>query len=715
MLNVSDQRMKDAILRAENLLTKMSLTEKIGQLSQFGTSIYHDRVEYFPDHYEDGRIGAYLTVSGAKIVNKLQKDCKEKFPTYIPLLFGHDVIHGYRTTMPTPLAQSCSWKPEAALKGAEIAAKEAYVAGLRWTFSPMVDIARDPRWGRIVEGYGEDPYLCSRFAEATVKGYQGDEIGEKYHILACMKHFIAYGAGVGGRDYNEADMSMQTLFDIYLPSFQAGIDAGAATVMSSFNSLNGVPCSGSKYLLSDVLRDKCGFEGFVVSDAGSVHELVPHAYAEDWKDAAYKGFSAGVDMLMSGDLYNDYIPQLVEEGKITEQEIDEAVLRILTAKILLGLFENPYIDESEEEKFFFCDEHIDASREIAKECIVLLENNGILPLKENNRVALIGPIADDREHVLGTWACKKDPERTVSILDGLKKAGMNVAYAKGCDIHKGSEGDIQEAVNIAVESDVAIVALGESFEMSGEAYSRTELTLPDIQRKLLNAVIETGVPVVLLISAGRPIVVEEFREKVAALAYIWQLGTATGDAVADVLTGQCDVSGRLSVSVPKAVGQVPVYYNHPSTGRPALGKTRFEVGYMDMDAYARYPFGYGLSYTAFVFSNLTLSGDEMSVDGSITVTCQVTNIGERAGKTVAQLYVRDLVASRVRPIKELKGFEKISLEAGETGTVSFVLQAKDLAFHNDKLEKVVEPGVFQVWVGEHSADECNRGEFYVVE
>lgn len=713
MLNVSKERMQEVMSRAEEIISKLTLTEKIGQLSQFGTSIYEDRIEYYFDHYESGKIGSYLTVSGAKVTNMLQKECAERFPTHIPILFGDDVIHGYRTTMPTPLAQSCSWNPMAAEKGAEVAAKEAYVAGVRWTFAPMVDIARDPRWGRIVEGYGEDPYLCSRFSEATVRGYQGEEIGEKYRVLACMKHFIGYGNCVGGRDYNEVEMSPQTLMDVYLPPFQAGIDAGVATVMSGFHSLNGVPCTGSKYLLTDILRDKCGFDGFVVSDAGSVDQLIPHGYAEDYEDAAYKGFTAGVNMLMAGDLYNDNLPKFIEEGRITEADIDNALLPILASKILLGLFENPYVDESEEEQVFFCDEHIAVSRETGRECIVLLENNGALPLESEKKISLIGPLADDREHVLGTWACQKDTSKTISILDGFKNAGVPVTYAKGCDINDGDESEINKAVKAAKESDIAVVVLGESFDMSGEAKSRTELALPDIQLKLLNAVIETGTPVVLLISAGRPIVVEDFREKVSALAYIWQLGTATGDAVADVLLGAYDASGRLSVSVPRCVGQVPVYYNRPNTGKPYKGEVWYEMCYIDESIYPRYPFGYGLSYTDFEYSNLVLSDSVMTAGGRIDITCQVANRGKREGQTVVQLYVRDLVGSCVRPVKELKGFEKISLKAGETCTVRFTLDASALAFHNEKLEKVIEPGQFQLWVGQHSNDEELTTQFSV--
>lgn len=713
MKGISKERFEKATADAKELLEKLTLTEKIGQLSQFGTSIYEDRVEYYFDHYAEGKVGSYLTIGGADVTNMLQKECKERFRIPIPLLFAEDVIHGYHTTMPTPLAQSCSWNPQAAKEGARVAAKEAYSAGVHWTFSPMVDIARDPRWGRIVEGYGEDTYLCSRFSEATVEGYQGDEIGEKYRLLACMKHFVGYGNCVGGRDYNEVEMSPQTLRNVYLPPFQAGIDAGAATVMSGFHSLNGVPCTGSRYLLKDVLRDECGFEGFVISDAGSVDQLVPHGYAKDYEESAYKGFTAGVDMLMAGDLYNDNLPKFIEEGKITEEDIDTAVLPILTYKFLLGLFEDPYVDESEEEKFAFCDEHVQVSREIGRECIVLLENNGILPLAKEQKVALIGPLADDKEHVLGTWACKKDPAHTVSIREGLEKAGVQVTYAKGCEILTGKEAQLQEAVKAAKESDVAVVVLGESFEMSGEAKSRSNLTLPAVQQALLEQIIETGTPVVLLISAGRPIVVETFREKVAALSYIWQLGTATGDAVADVLLGAYDTSGRLSVSVPRSVGQVPLYYNHPNTGKPYKGEVWYETCYIDESIYPRYPFGYGLSYTTFELSDLNISEKKISADGKITASCKVTNTGERPGQTVLQLYVRDLVGSCVRPVKELKGFEKITLEPKESTVVTFQLPASELAFYNEQNQKVVEPGEFCLWIGQNSDDETLKADFTV--
>ncbi len=673
-------------MKLQELISKMSLKEKIGQLSQFGTSIYKDEVAYYEDHYDEGQIGSYLTVSGAKIVNTLQKECKDKFPTYIPLLFAEDVIHGYKTTMPIPLAQSCSWNPEAAKKGAKVAAKEAAAAGIRWTFSPMVDIARDPRWGRIAEGYGEDTYLCSQFAKATVEGYQEE------HVMACMKHFIGYGACMGGRDYGEAEMSNQTLYDTYLPPFQAGIDAGVASVMTAFHSLNGVPCTGSKFLLRDVLREKCGFEGIIISDAGAVNELVLHGYAEDWKDAAYKGFKAGVNVLMSGDLYNDYLPELIEEGKITEEEIDEALLPVLEWKLRMGLFENPYVDEALEQELFFCKEHIDISREMGRECIVLLENDGILPFAKQ-KVALVGPYADDKDHVLGTWACKKDPIHTVSIREGLLHAGVDLGTVE--------------------DSDVILVVLGEDSDQSGEAKSKTDLHLERSQQELLEEMIQTGKPVVLLISAGRPLIVEPYRDKVAALAYIWQLGTATGDAVADVLTGVVDASGRLSVSVPRSVGQLPMYYNHPSTGRPYKGESWIETRYIDESPLPSYPFGYGLSYTEFQYSDLTLSAEKMSPEGEITVSCLISNVGERPGQTVAQLYIRDLVGSVVRPIKELKQFQKISLVAGESKEVSFVLSAEELAFHNERLERKVEAGEFHVWIGEHSDDDGRKKSFWI--
>ena len=713
MLKVSKERLNTAEKQAKKLLETLSLTEKIGQLTQFGTSLYNDEVRYFLDHYEEGKIGSYLTVRSAAVTNKLQKECKEKFPTHIPLLFADDTIHGYKTIMPDPLAQSCTWEPEKAEQCARVAAKEAYIGGLRWTFSPMVDIARDPRWGRIVEGYGEDPYLCSKFSAATVEGYQGNELGEKYHIMACMKHFVGYGACLGGRDYAEVDMSLQTLHDVYLPSFKAGIEAGAATVMSAFNSLNGVPCTANKYLLQDVLRKEYGFDGFVVSDAGSVHELAVHGYAEDTPDAALKAMKAGVNMLMTGDLFNDNLPKFIEEGKLSEEDIDKAVLPILTMKYLMGLFENPFVDESEEE-IFYCDEHRAVGREVARECVVLLENNGILPLTAEKSVALIGPKADNGYDVLGCWTSFLEEDKTVTLRKALENRGIKVNYAKGSDFLENTQQEIEEAVEAAKKSDVAVLVLGEHRQMNGEGRSRSSLEIPEAQQEVLDAIIKTGKPVVLLISAGRPIIVEKYIDKVAAIAYVWQLGTEFGNAVADVIYGDCDTSGRLTVSVPRSEGQLPVYYNHLNGGRPYIGVNWYESQYIDLTPLPRYPFGYGKSYTEYEYSNLKLSSDKMEKDGKITATFTVKNIGKRKGKTTAQLYVRDLVGSVVRPVKELKGFEKIELNPNEEATISITLNASDLAFHNDKMEYVVESGKFNLWIGQNSSDETLCAEFAVV-
>lgn len=714
MLNVTPEKLDAAVKRAEEIIKGLTLAEKSGQLSQFGTSIYNDEVHCFEDHYEKGTIGSYLTVGGAEVTNRLQKECKEKFPTHIPILFADDVIHGYKTIFPTPFAQSASWEPEAAKKGAEVAAKEASCAGIRWTFSPMVDIARDPRWGRIVEGYGEDTYLCSKFSEAVVKGYQGEEIGEKDKVLACMKHFIGYGACVGGRDYDAVDMSLNTLYDVYLPPFKAGIDAGAATVMSAFHTFNGVPCTGNKFLLTDVLRGMLKFDGFVISDAGSVWEMKTHGFVENLYDSSKEALQAGLSILMAGDQFNDHIPELIKNGDITEEQIDKALLPVITLKILLGVFEDPFVDPKGEE-CFFCDEHRAAAREMAVKCPVMLENKGSLPLDISKKYALIGPLVDDKENVLGPWALKKEIETTVTIKEGFKNAGIKFSYAKGSDFLENNEQDIADAVECAKNCDAVILVLGEKEEMSGEAKSRVHLRIPDAQIELFNKVAEVGKPIILLISAGRPIIVEEFKDRCDSIVYIWQLGTETGNALADLLLGKHDMSGRLTASVPYHEGQLPVYYNKNHTGRPALGKVWYETGYKDMTTDAAYTFGYGLSYTEFEYSDLTLSATEMKKDGSIEVCCKIKNVGKRGGYTVAQLYIRDLVASCVRPIKELKGFEKLYLEAGQERVVKFTLNADDLAFHNQKLERVVEPGKFNMWVAKDSADNTLKAEFSVVE
>ncbi len=709
--------------RAEQKLKSMNLTEKIGQLSQFGSSIYSKDEKYFEDHFENGKIGAYLTIKGAEKTNRIQKQLLSKMKNPIPALFGDDVIHGFKTVFPTPLAQSCSWNPELTKRTCEIAAKECYRAGIKWTFSPMVDIARDPRWGRVMEGYGEDTYLCSRFAEAAVKGYQGDgETIEKDHVYACMKHFIAYGACIGGRDYNSSDMSLPTLLEVYLPPFEAGLRAGAATFMTSFEDLNGVPATGNKYLLTDLLRNELGFCGFVVSDAGAVKELVPHGYAEDLKDAAYKAFDAGCDVVMTGDPYNDNLPALLEEGKLTIEQIDTSVRRVLTLKYLCGLMDEPTVDEAGEE-CFFCEEHMSVARKAAQECAVLLENNGILPLKNNvKKIALIGALAgeDSKEHIIGNWAFSSDNEHTVSIEEGLLSAlegKTEITYSYGCSLSDGNENDditIANAVENAKSADVAICVLGEDVDSSGEAASFTNLHLQARQEELLDKIIATGTPVILLISSGRPLILTDYAKKVSALMLIWQMGSQAGNAVADLLTGKISPSGHLTLSHPVCEAQIPIYYNHNNTGRPALGQRIFEAKYRDCPIDPLYSFGYGLSYTQFEYSDIRLSSNTMPTDGEIDITLKLKNVGEYGAAAVVQLYIRDLVGCRVRPVKELKGFKKIFLNVGEEKEITLKLPAKSLEFRDAHANRVIETGKFKLWIAEHSLDEKYEFDFEIV-
>ncbi len=715
---------KEAQERAEELLKKMTLTEKTGQLSQFGTSIYSDDENTFSDHFAEGKVGSYLTIKGASHTNSIQRDLLKATRLPIPALFADDVIHGYRTTFPTPLAQSCSWNHEITRKTCEISAKEAYRAGIKWTFSPMVDIARDPRWGRIMEGYGEDTYLCSRFSEAAVRGYQGDgdTIG-KDHVYACMKHYVAYGACIGGRDYNTSDISLQTLHDVYLPPFKAGIDAGAATVMASFQDVNGVPSTGNKYLLTDVLRDELGFKGFVVSDAGGVVELIPHGFAEDLKDAVRLAFDAGCDMIMAGDPYNDFLPKLIDEGKIAIEQVDRAVLSILTVKYLCGLMDEPLVDEDGED-CFFCEEHMNVARIAAQESAVLLENDGILPLSPEKyagkRVALIGSLAgyDGKVHLLGGWSCLSEHNHTVSIEEGLREAlkDSEIVYSRGCGITASDDDNITiaEAIKASAECDVIIAVVGEEAGMSGEANSRSDITIPGNQNELIEALISTGKPVVLLVASGRPLILTPYKDKVSALMLIWQMGSSAGHAVADILTGGVSPSGHLTTSLPVCTGQIPIYYNHTNTGRPALGRWPFESKYRDCQIPPLYPFGYGKSYTTFSYENITVSDNKMKKDGKLTVTLTVHNTGDFDGATVVQLYVRDLVGSCVRPVKELKGFEKVFLKSGESTNVTLTLSASDMAFHNFSMEKIIEAGKCKLWIGQSSDDEAFEFDFEII-
>ena len=700
--------------RAAELLSKMSLTEKIGQLSQFGTSIYSDDHKAFEDHFEEGKIGSYLTIRDRKRINEIQKELVEKSPNHIPAIFADDVIHGYKTTFPIPLAQSCAWDEKLVEEGCAVSAKEAYRDGIRWTFAPMVDIARDPRWGRILEGYGEDTYLCRRMARAAVRGYQG-KAGEKDKLLACMKHFIAYGAVVGGKDYNSVDMSEEQLRDFYLPPFEDGIAEGAATVMTAFNDLNGVPSTANKKMLTDVLRGEMGFKGFVVSDDGAVEELVNHGYAENDGDAGKKAFNAGTDMLMSGDIYNDNFPEFVKNGEISEEKINESVLKILTFKYLLGLMEDWKVDENEDTTFF-APEHLAKAKDAAEKTFVLLENDGVLPIKNARKIALVGPMARNRRNVMGPWECVGEEERTVTVEEGLKKkfASSEIICADGCDCETDDMSHIKEAVKAAKKADVVIIAAGLRHGTCGEAASMTRLRLSLPQEKLIDEISKLGKPTVLLIFGGRPLVLTEYKDKVNAMMMAWYPGTETGSAVATVLSGEKSPSGRLTTSFPVTEGQIPVNYNFFPTGRPAIGVQRFEAKYNDCPIEPLYTFGYGKTYTEFRYSDISLSETKIKENGKTDVTLTVENVGKYDAYEVVQLYIRDLVASRVRPVKELKGFCKVFVPAGKKEKVKITLEAKELAFCNSEMKKVVEKGKFKLWVAKNALDNSNEFNFEIV-
>ena len=700
--------------RAAELLSKMSLTEKIGQLSQFGTSIYSDDHKAFEDHFEEGKIGSYLTIRDRKRINEIQKELVEKSPNHIPAIFADDVVHGYKTTFPIPLAQSCAWDEKLVEEGCAVSAKEAYRDGIRWTFAPMVDIARDPRWGRILEGYGEDTFLCRRLARAAVRGYQGN-IGEKDKLLACMKHFIAYGAVVGGKDYNSVDMSEEQLRDFYLPPFEDGIDEGAATVMTSFNDLNGVPSTANKKMLTDVLRGEMGFKGFVVSDDGAVEELVNHGYAENDGDAGKKAFNAGTDMLMSGDIYNDNFPEFVKNGEISEEKINESVLKILTFKYLLGLMDDWKVDENQDTAFF-APEHLEKAKDAAEKTFVLLENDGVLPIKNAKKIALVGPMARNKRDVMGPWECVGEEERTVTVEEGLKKkfSASEIICADGCDCETDDMSHIVEAVAAAKNADVVIVAAGLRHGTCGEAASMTRLRLSLPQEKLIDEISKLGKPTVLLIFGGRPLVLTEYKDKVNAIMMAWYPGTETGSAVATVLSGEKSPSGRLTTSFPVTEGQIPVNYNFFPTGRPAIGVQRFEAKYNDCPIEPLYTFGYGKTYTEFRYSDISLSETKIKEDGKIDVTLTVENVGNYDAYEVVQLYIRDLVASRVRPVKELKGFAKVFVKAGKKEKVKITLEAKELAFCSPEMKKVVEKGKFKLWVAKNALDNSNEFNFEII-
>ena len=705
----------------------MTIEEKIGQLNQYtGDNQATGPITINPNKQNEikqGLIGSMLNVVGSKYTRGYQELAMQS-RLKIPLLFGQDVIHGYKTTFPLPLAEAASWDLEAIELGARVAATEAAASGIHWTFAPMVDIGRDPRWGRVMEGAGEDTYLGSKIAYARVKGFQGNKLGELNSVMACVKHFAAYGAGVGGRDYNSVDMSERMLLETYLPPFKAALDAGAATFMNSFNDINGIPATGNAHLQRDILKGKWNFQGFVVSDWGSIGEMVAHGYSKDLKEAAYAAITAGSDMDMESNAYRNHLAALVKEGRVSIDLVDDAVRRILRKKFELGLFDDPYrySDAKREEKALANPEHRKAAREMAEKSIVLLKNeNQTLPISKSTKtIAFIGPMVKEYKENMGFWSVELPDvdynKWIVSQWDGLQnKVGKNtkLLYAKGCEIEGTNKDGFAEAVETAKQADVVILSIGERRDMSGEAKSRSDLHLPGVQEDLVKSIQATGKPVVVLINAGRPLVFNWTADNVPAILYTWWLGTEAGNAIANVLFGDYNPSGKLPMTFPREVGQVPIYYNHFSTGRPAKDEnsTNYVSAYIDLKNSPKYPFGYGLSYTTFDYSGLKLSSTKIKSNETIKVSFQLKNTGKVAGEEVVQLYLKDKFGSVVRPVLELRDFQKLKLNAGESKTIEFTIDKEKLSFYNNKLEWGTEPGDFEVMIGTSSADIKLRSDF----
>lgn len=716
--------------KVDSVLSLMTLEEKIGQLNQYNddwTATGPMTVKSnMAGLIRAGQVGSMLNSAGTERTRAWQ-DIAMQSRLKIPLLFGQDVIHGYKSTMPVPLAESCSWDMEAMELAARIAATEASACGVHWTFAPMVDITRDPRWGRVMEGAGEDPYLGSKIAAARIKGSQGSTPGAVNSLMACAKHYVAYGAAIGGRDYNSVDMSDRMLWEVYLPPFKASVDAGVGTFMTSFNDINGVPSTANPYLLKDVLKDQWNFDGFVVSDWGSVGEMINHGSVKNDYEAALSAITAGCDMDMESSCYLNNLATLVGEGKVPESMIDDAVKRILKKKFELGLFDDPYkfIDPAREQKELYNPAHTEAARDMARKSIVLLKNeNNLLPLsKDLKTIAFIGPLVKAVKENKGFWDNEitgVDSNFIVTQWEGLEnKVGKttNILYARGCDIVGSSKYGFAEAVDIAKQADVVILSIGEHRAMSGEAKSRSDIGIPGVQEELLEVLLATGKPVVVLINAGRPLVFEYTAAHAPAILYTWWLGCEAGNAIADVLFGDYNPSAKLTMTFPRSVGQIPIYYSHFNTGRPAMNdENRFYTSaYIDLSIYPRYEFGYGLSYTTFEYSNLQLSSNQMKGDDKIEASVTIKNTGKYDGDEVVQLYLRDLVGSIVRPVKELKDFQKISLKAGESKTINFTIDKEKLSFYNQKLEWVAEPGEFELMIGASSQDIRLKDKFEVVE
>jgi beta-glucosidase len=706
----SHAQQNDIDARVDRLIAQMTLEEKLGQLTQ----LVPDQPEFSPA-LAKGLVGSILNGGDATQINELQHAIVANSRLHIPLLVGHDVIHGYRTIFPIPLAIASSWDPQMAELASHIAAREARATGIRWTFAPMVDVARDARWGRIAEGAGEDPVLGSAMAAAYVRGFQGSNVAAEDSLLACAKHFAAYGAAEAGRDYAAAEVSERTLREVYLPPFHAAVDAGVGSLMSAFESLNGVPASGNRYLLEDILRKEWKFKGFVVSDWNAVQELMNHGVAATKQDAALLAIKAGVDLDMWGNSYVT-LAAAVRDGRLPQSVVDTAVRRVLRAKFQVGLFDDPYTNPNAAAKVTLTAENRAAARRVAQHSIILLKNDGgLLPLPKTGRsIAVIGPLADSKTDILGPWNSQGKAEDAVSALEGLRAVIPGISFARGSGILDGTDDEMNAAIALARNADVTIAILGESSEMSGEASSRSSLDLPGHQQKLLEALVATGKPVVLVVMSGRPLAISWAAEHVPSIVQSWFLGTEGGNAIADVLFGDVNPSGKLPVTVPRTTGQVPVYYAHLPSGRPADDKDKYTSKYIDIPLGPLFPFGFGLSYTKFDYANIALSSTSMKSDGRITVSADVRNSGNRDGEEIVQLYIRDLVASVSRPVKELKAFRRVALRAGETKRVEFTITKRELEFWSTTPGGwIAEPGEFKVWIAPDSAS-GPEGKFTLV-
>ena len=702
--------------KVDSVLQLMTLDETIGQMNQYNGDwdatgpITKDGDKQ--NQIRKGMLGSMLNVTGVEHTRQLQEIAMES-RLKIPLLFGQDIIHGYRTIFPIPLAEACSWDTSAIKLSARIAATEAAAAGVHWTFAPMVDIARDPRWGRVMEGAGEDPYLGSLIAAARVHGFQGNGLGNTDAVMACAKHFAAYGAAIGGRDYNSVDMSKKTLWEIYLPPFKAAADAGAATFMNSFNDLNGIPATANKYLQRDILKGDWNFTGFVVSDWGSVGEMINHGYSKNNYEAALDAVTAGCDMDMESRSYINNLSKLVKDGKVKVELIDDAVRRILHKKFEMGLFDDPFkfCDSVREKQQWDNAENLQVEKTVAEKSIVLLKNDDhLLPLsKQTKTIALIGPFIKAVRDNAGFWSYQwpDDSARIVTQYQGIQNKvskDTKILYAKGCEINDSSQAGFAEAIETAKQADVVIMSMGEASDWSGEAKSRSNIHLPGMQEELIKAIYATGKPVVVLINAGRPLIFNWTADNVPAILYTWWLGTEAGDAIADVLFGDYNPSAKLPISFPRTEGQIPIYYNHYNTGRPATSDSDrfYRSAYIDLSIYPKFPFGYGLSYTDFSYSDITLSDSIMQANKPITAKITITNTGNYDGEEIVQLYTQDLVGSVVRPVKELKGFQKVFLKKGESKELSFTIDVDKLKFYNDDLKYIYETGDFKVYIGTNS-------------